>query len=266
MNEPDRRPDDSKNDRQKLAGAKKTSHPSSRLDKTDSHRPSDSSAVPRGAIRAVLYYRVSTSKQDEANQIPELHRFAEFRRWHIVKEYIDHGVSGAKDSRRDLDQMMHELRHGRYDVLLVYSYDRFARSLPHLVMIMDELGKLGVGFKSLMEDIDTTTPQGRLIFAVYAGLAEWQRFQTAHKTRAALQRKRDAGIKLGRPEVPQAIRDKVLELRKQGLSLSAIASQVTWVRSSGKYGDRKVVTISKSMVGKIVATQETSTKPRQNVA
>lgn len=252
---------DSKADREKLART------SAVTDSAPSIYEANRSAAGK-AIRAVLYYRVSTSKQDEANQVPELHRFAEFRRWKIVKEYIDHGISGAKDSRRDLDQMMYELRHGRYDVLLVYSYDRFARSLPHLVMIMDELGKLGIGFKSLMEDIDTTTPQGRLIFAVYAGLAEWQRHQTAMKTRAALARKKDAGMKLGRPQVPAAIRAKVVELRSQGLSLAVIASQVIWLRASGKYGDRKETTLSKSMVGKIVS-EEMKRRPQnlgQNVA
>lgn len=207
----------------------------------------------RGVSRAVLYYRVSTSKQDEKNQVPDLRRYAAFRKWSISREYIDHGISGGKDSRPDLDKMMSEIRAGRYDVLLVYSYDRFARSLPHLVMTMDELGKLGVHFASYQEQIDTTTPQGRLMFAIYAGLAEWMRHQIGQKTAATLRRLRDEeGVKLGRPTLPPDVVQRIYDLADKGLSLRLIAAQVTWVRSSGEYGPRKVEPVSKSVVGKVL--------------
>jgi DNA invertase Pin-like site-specific DNA recombinase len=261
-NDRPRRPRDNKNNPPDVGGVPSPSRSKSPVSK----------AYPLGegkAVRAVLYYRVSTNKQDEKNQVPDLRRYAEFRKWTITNEYIDHGISGAKDSRNDLDKMMAEIRAGQYDVLLIYSYDRFARSLPHLVLTMDELGRLGVHFASYQEQIDTTTPQGRLMFAIYAGLAEWQRHVTAEKTKAALRRKRDEeGMKLGRPEVPPDVRARVLELRSQGLSLSKIAEQVVWLRASGKYGARKEVSLSKSMVGKIVLESRTERPQnlRSNVA
>ncbi len=152
--------------------------------------------------------------------------------------------------------MMKEVRRGRYDVLLVYSYDRFARSLAHLVMIMDELGKLGVGFNSLQEQIDTTTPQGRLMFAIYAGLAEWQRHQTSQKTKATLARMRDEdGIKLGRPTIPDDVRQLIYELADKGVSIRKIAKSVVWTRASGEYGKRKIANVSKSVVAKVLKTR-----------
>ncbi len=236
-------------DRHEDDSADMASLPTSRAPSSDTTR-----APAHGRVtRAVLYYRVSTNKQDEKNQVPDLRRYAEFRKWIISKEYIDHGISGGKDSRHDLDLMMSEIRKGKYDVLLVYSYDRFARSLPHLVYTMDELGKLGVGFASYQEQIDTTTPQGRLMFAIYAGLAEWMRHQIGQKTSATLRRKRDEeGMKLGRPSVPDDVRAKIVALHKQGVSVRNIAKQLTWVSASGKYGARKETTLSKSVVGKVI--------------
>lgn len=204
--------------------------------------------------RAVIYYRVSTFKQDEKNQMPELRAYCDSRGWKIAREYIDHGVSGGKDSRNDLDAMMREVRARRYDVLLVYSYDRFSRSLPHLIMTMDELGKIGVGFKSYAEDmIDTTTPQGRLVFPIFASLAEWQRTMTSMKTRATLRRLRDdEGVKLGRPPVPEETRAQIYALADEGLSCRKIAARLEWVRASGEYGKRKVDHVSKTAVAKIL--------------
>lgn len=223
--------------------------------------PRSTVPAPRGVTRAVLYYRVSTNSQDAKNQVPELRRYAEFRGWHIVNEYVDQGVSGGKDSRTDLDRMMKEIRAGRYDILLVYSYDRFARSLAHLVMIMDELGRLEVGFKSLQEQIDTTTAQGRMMFAIYAGLAEWQRHVTAEKTKASLQRLKDEGVKLGRPTLPDEVKARIRELHAQGLSLNKIAVQIQWVRASGEYGKRKITNISKSVVWKVLQDRPQNVPP-----
>lgn len=251
--------DDSKANREKMA-------PDPIRGAQDAARIKRAAFPDSKATRSVLYYRVSTNKQDEKNQVPDLRRYAEFRKWTITREYIDHGISGGKDSRTDLDKMMKEIRAGKYDVLLVYSYDRFARSLPHLVYAMDELGKLGVGFASYQEQIDTTTPQGRLMFAIYAGLAEWQRHQIGQKTSATLRRKRDEeGMILGRPSVPAEIREKILALSAQGLSIRKIAAQVIWVRASGKYGPRKETTVSKALVGKIVKASRPQ-KLRSNAA
>lgn len=223
-----------------------------------------STGTPPRLTRAVLYYRVSTDKQDEKNQVPELRRYAAFRKWTIINEYIDHGVSGGKDSRKDLDAMMAEIRQGRYDILLVYSYDRFARSLVHLVATMGELLNLEVAFASYQEQIDTTTAQGKLQFSIYAGLAEWQRHVTSQKTRAALNLLREEGVKLGRPSLPDEIRARIFELADQGLSTRQIAAQVQWVRASGEYGTRKVSNVSKSMVHK--ALKERPQNGTQNVA
>jgi len=263
MNDRTRLPHGRKANRAELAKTPETPH------RAETERRSDPVPVDRPAssgrpTRAVLYYRVSTDRQNEENQMPALRAYTEFRKWKIVKEYVDHGISGGKDSRPDLDVMMSEIRAGKYDVLLVYSYDRFARSLPHLVLVMDELGHLGVAFASYHEQIDTTTPQGRLLFAFYAGLAEWTRHQIAQKTRDTLARLKNEGIKLGRPTLPDDVRERIFALRAQGLSVRKIADQIEWVRASGEYGKRKVEKVSKSAVAKVLA--ERPLNPPSNVA
>jgi DNA invertase Pin-like site-specific DNA recombinase len=218
--------------------------------------------------RVAIYARVSTTDQTAENQILDLEAFCATRGWTIKAKFVDTGISGAKDDRPQLNAMMDLVRKHKFDAVLVWALDRFARSMKHLVLTLDELRDLKVDFISYKQNIDTSTSQGRLMFHVIAGMAEFERELIRERVLSGIRRVQSKGVKLGRPEVPAETRARVLELRKQGLSLSQIAAQVLWVRASGKYGARKEVPLSKAMVGKILAQEGrgSSTKHRQNVA
>jgi DNA invertase Pin-like site-specific DNA recombinase len=180
--------------------------------------------------KAVLYFRVSTADQTTENQVPDLRRYAEFREWEIAAEYRDEAMSGAKETRPQLEKMMSEIRAGKYNVLLVWSYDRFARSLIHLVTTLDQLRALGVDFVSFREQLDTTSPEGRMMFGFYAVMAEFERGRIAARTKATLARLKAQGKKLGRPPInnPEVI-STAHRLRQEGHSLRFIA---TWTNRS----------------------------------
>ena len=123
-------------------------------------------------LRAAIYARVSTLDQEPENQLAELRRYADARGW-MPTEYVDHGVSGAKERRPALDRLLADARRRRFDVLVCWRLDRLGRNLRHLVTLLDELAALGVSFVSLGEGIDCTTPAGRLQLHVLAALAEF---------------------------------------------------------------------------------------------
>jgi DNA invertase Pin-like site-specific DNA recombinase len=184
--------------------------------------------------RAVLYFRVSTFDQNCENQVPDLYRYCELRGWEKAGEFRDEAVSGGKATRPQLEKMMDEIRDGKYDILLVWSYDRFARSVSHLVQTLDYLHSIKVDFASFRERIDTTTPEGRMMFQFFAMMAEFERNRIATRTRATLARLKAQGKRLGRPKVGgEADLQRAIEMRTQGYSLRAIAHEIglsrTWV-------------------------------------
>jgi DNA invertase Pin-like site-specific DNA recombinase len=173
--------------------------------------------------RAALYARVSTMLgQDPQMQLRELRTFAVARGWTVTGEYVDRGVSGSKDRRPQLDLLMAGAKRREFDILLVWKLDRFARSLKHLVTALGEFEALGVQFVSLRDNLDLTTPSGRLMFHVIGAMAEFERSLIQERVRAGLRNARAKGKRLGRPTVsiPTA---KVQRLRSQGLSWSQIA-------------------------------------------
>jgi hypothetical protein len=125
-------------------------------------------------LRAGIYVRVSTLDQHAANQLPELHKYVADRGWE-AQEYVDRGVSGAKDSRPALNRLLADARRRRFDVIVVWSLDRLGRSLKHLVGLLDDLHAMGVGIISLREGLDWTTPSGRLQAQLLAIIAEFER-------------------------------------------------------------------------------------------
>lgn len=150
-------------------------------------------------MRAAIYARVSTLDQEPENQLAELRRYVEARGW-TATEYVDHGVSGAKERRPALDRLLAHARRRTVDVLICWRLDRLGRNLKHLVTLLDELQALGVAFVSLGEGIDCTTPAGRLQLHVLAALAEFERARIAERVKAGLQRARRQGQRLGRPQ------------------------------------------------------------------
>jgi DNA invertase Pin-like site-specific DNA recombinase len=157
-------------------------------------------------MKAAVYARVSTFDQEPENQLHELRRYCEAREWSVV-EYVDRGVSGSKDRRPALDQLVTDAKRRKFDVLVCWRLDRLGRNLRHLVTLMDELASLGVAFASLNEGIDTQTPAGRLQLHILAALAEFERERIRERVVAGLQRARAQGTRLGRPRTRPATID-----------------------------------------------------------
>jgi DNA invertase Pin-like site-specific DNA recombinase len=151
-------------------------------------------------MTAALYARVSTTDQTCENQLLELRRYCQARGWHIWHEFVDQGVSGAKDRRPALDDLVASARRRRFDVLVCWRLDRLGRNLRHLVTLLEDLQAVGVSFVSLGEGIDLSTPAGKLQLHVLAALAEFERSRIQERVKAGLARVRAAGKRLGRPE------------------------------------------------------------------
>jgi DNA invertase Pin-like site-specific DNA recombinase len=184
----------------------------------------------KGTKRIAIYARVSTKKgQDPAMQVDELKEYCGRRGWEIVGEYIDHGVSGSRDKRSALDQMMGDCRKRLVDAVIVYRYDRFARSLSHLVNSLSEFDGLGIDFISLHDGVDTTTANGRLCFGIFASIAQFERELICQRIASGLAAAKSRGQKLGRPSVAMLSEKQARQLkqeRKQGkASLRALSKK-----------------------------------------
>ena len=149
-------------------------------------------------MNAAIYARVSTLDQEPENQLQELRRYVSARNWSAV-EYVDRGVSGAKDRRPALDQMIADAKRRGFDVVVCWRLDRLGRNLRHLVGLIEDLNALGIAFVSLGEGIDCTTPAGKLQLHILAALAEFERARIQERVRAGLARARAQGVRLGRP-------------------------------------------------------------------
>src|SRR5208283_3854669 len=171
------------------------------------------------STRVAIYGRVSTTNhgQDVNVQTRELGQFATARGWHLVDSYLDVGISGSKDRRPELDRLMADAHRRRFDVVLVYRYDRFARSLRHLVNALEEFRALGIEFVSIHEGVDTTTPNGRLIFGIFASIAEFERELIRDRVKSGLRNAIRQGKTLGRPRKVVDVA-KLASLRASGLS------------------------------------------------
>lgn len=175
--------------------------------------------------RCVLYARVSTNDQSTAMQVTALKDYIDRRGWKLAGEYIDEGISGSKERRPALDRLMADARRRRFDAVVVFRFDRFARSVSHLAKALDEFRALGIDFVSLHEAIDTSTPMGRAMFHICGAFAELEREIIRERVRAGLQNARRRGKKLGRPHV-ELDADRARELSEHGLSRRAIAREL----------------------------------------
>src|SRR5471032_594577 len=164
--------------------------------------------------RCLIYARVSTKQQTTENQLPPLRKFAKDRGWKVVEEFIDHGYSGTTDQRPQLNEVMNLARRRGYDVLLVYALDRFGRSVKHLVNALDEFHSLGIDFFAFNQNIDTTTPAGKLFFTMISGFAEFEAGIIKERVQAGLVRARAEGKQLGRPKTVELDPLEVKRLHK----------------------------------------------------
>ncbi len=170
---------------------------------------------------AALYARVSTVDQNCEVQLQDLRRFAG-QRFAQYREYIDVGVSGAQRHRPQLDALKRDARKRLFDVVLVWKFDRFARSLKHLIESLDEFSSLGIDFISYTEGVDTTTPTGQLLFHIVGAVAQFERDLIAERVRAGMAHARAMGKRIGRPRAKVDL-EAVRNLRTQGKSLRAVA-------------------------------------------
>jgi DNA invertase Pin-like site-specific DNA recombinase len=175
--------------------------------------------------RIALYARVSTSEQHVEPQLHALRGYAEARGLEVATEYVDHGVSGAKDRRPALDRLLADARRRRFDVLACTKLDRLARSVHHLTSLGRELEALGIDLVVLDQSIDTSTPAGRLLFHVLGSIAEFERDLICERTAAGMRAAKRRGARIGRPEV--AIdRLALVQGVRSGASVSALARQL----------------------------------------
>jgi DNA invertase Pin-like site-specific DNA recombinase len=182
--------------------------------------------------RVAIYARVSTTNhgQDVTLQTRELQQFAEARGWRVAGTYIDDGVSGAKDSRPDLNRLMADAHKRCFDVVAVWRFDRFARSVSHLLRALETFSALGIAFVSLSEQMDTTTPTGKMVFTVLGAVAELERSLIAERVRAGLRNARAKGTRLGRPRISVDV-PRVTRLRAEGRTVREIADTLGMSRS-----------------------------------
>lgn len=186
-------------------------------------------------MRCALYARCSTTGhgQDPMLQINELREYVERRGWRVVAEYIDSGVSGAKEKRPQLDQLMADAHRRKFDVIAVWKFDRFARSVSHLLRALDTFRVLGIEFVSLSESLDTGTPAGRMVFTVLGAVAELERSLIAERVKAGLRNARAKGKQLGRPRVAVDAA-RIASLRSQGRSWREICDQMQLTRGTAQ--------------------------------
>jgi len=187
-------------------------------------------------MRAAIYARVSTFDQEPENQLCEIRRYAGARGWTAV-EYVDRGVSGAKDRRPALDQLLTDARRRRFDVVVCWRLDRLGRNLKHLITLLEELQILGVAFVSLAEGIDATTPAGKLQMHILGAIAEFERERIRERVLAGLQRARAQGTRLGRPTTRVPV-ERVLSVA--GLPVRVAAERLAVSRSTLKRWRRQV--------------------------
>jgi DNA invertase Pin-like site-specific DNA recombinase len=173
--------------------------------------------------RVALYARVSTKNngQDPETQLLALREYVINRGLDITGEYVDVGISGTKESRPQLGRLMQEARRRRFDVVLVTRFDRFARSVRHLVMALDEFSSLGIDFISLTESIDTSTPMGKMVFTVIGAVAELERSLIRERVLMGLEKARKKGKRLGRPRA-RLNQEKAAQLKAEGMTYAEI--------------------------------------------
>jgi DNA invertase Pin-like site-specific DNA recombinase len=177
-------------------------------------------------MRVGLYARVSTMhNQNPEMQLAELREYASRRGWNIVDEYCDKGVSGSKESRPQLNRLMADAHRRKFDAVLCWKIDRFGKSLKHLVNALADLDSLGVAFVSLRDNLDLTTPSGRLMFQVIGAMAEFERSLIQERVRSGIAAARARGVTLGRPR-SLVDASRIIALRASGVSWREVAERL----------------------------------------
>lgn len=208
--------------------------------------------------RAAVYLRVSTDGQTTDNQRLALREAAERRGWTIVGEYQDQGISGAKgrDKRPGLDRMLKDATRGKFDVVMAWAVDRLGRSLPDLVMMLQDLHGAKVDLYLHQQALDTTTPAGKAMFGMLGVFAEFERSMIQERVKAGISRARARGVKLGRPKLKNDRLANVRNAIMAGQSLRKVA-----VETGVSYGTCASIRNELKASGLLTAPSQTAPGP-----
>src|SRR5438876_10326079 len=163
-------------------------------------------------MRMGIYARVSTKDQSCDLQLRDLRTYCAARGFDLVREYVDVGQSGAKDSRPELNILMGDARKRQFDAIVVWRFDRFARSTKHLLLALEEFRSLGIQFISYQENMDTSSPLGQALFTIVSAVAQLERDLIRERVSAGVRNAKACGKQLGRPRRIVS-KDEVLRLR-----------------------------------------------------
>src|SRR6266478_3863085 len=177
-------------------------------------------------MKTALYARVSTldKGQDPQMQLRELREYCQRRGWTVAGEYVDIGVSGSKDSRPELNRLMTDAHRRNFEAVLVWRLDRFARSVSHLLRALETFKSQGIEFISYSEQMDTSTPVGKMTFTVLGAVAELERSLIIERVRAGVRNAKAKGKRLGRPRVA-VDRGRIVRLRESGASWAVVCRE-----------------------------------------
>ena len=189
-------------------------------------------------IRTAIYLRVSTADQKPDLQFDGLRAYAERAGLEIVQEFLDVAVSGRKQGRPRLDMLMQAVRNHEFDCVLVWKFDRFARSTKHLLTALEEFDYLGVRFVSIQDQIDTTSPMGKAMFTLIGAMAELESSLISERVTAGMQAAKSRGKHLGRPSTPAHLVTKIEKLAvTTDLSVRQIHKKIGEKAGRGVVGD-----------------------------
>jgi DNA invertase Pin-like site-specific DNA recombinase len=180
--------------------------------------------------RVVLYTRVSSSDQHTETQLCDLRPLAKARGYEIVAEYTD-TISGTKAKRPGLDKLMSDARRGGFDIVMVWAFDRMARSVKHFLEVLEEFNRLNIGFISFRENVDTDSALGRAMVIIIAAISELERSLIVERVRAGMRRAKLEGRQIGRARL-DVDREQVICDRRSGLSLTVVAKRHRISRAS----------------------------------
>lgn len=181
--------------------------------------------------RAIIYARVSTKEQHIYLQVSDLRDYAQARGLQVVHEYIDY-ASGSRSDRENYQKLLNDVRKRKTDAVLVWRFDRFARSTKELINALEEFNSLGVDFVSYKENIDTSTPTGKILFTMISAFSEFERSILKMRVIAGMEKAKARGTKLGRPKLPPFKIQQAIEMKEKGVNYKTICKKLGLSKSS----------------------------------
>jgi len=175
--------------------------------------------------RVTIYARVSTKEQNVDMQLSDLRNYAKARKLHIVHEYIDI-ASGGRSDRENYQKLLNDIRKRKSDIVLVWKFDRFARSTKELINALEEFNSLGVDFISYKENIDTSSPAGKILFTLISAFAEFEKEIIKVRVKAGMEKAKMRGQKLGRPKISNNSINTALEMKAKGADYKEICKKL----------------------------------------